>query len=759
MNLSFAELYERYRTNVTPEMVDVLAGQLHVGRDSLLGLGIGWKPNENAWIFPERDADGEIIGLVKRYWDGHKCCVKGSKRGLTYAAVQVTEGYVAARQQWQRVTADDPCPICGRSKWCGVDGNVDPPRFVRCMGEPDGAVYGPDKLGAYIHELIPGTFRKPARFTTPLAETDTPVLVVEGQSDCAAGMDLGFVVVGRPSAQGGSAMLAELLKGRSAAIIGEHDSGAGKTGMEQMFQALQAGCPAVTKLMPPAGIKDLRDWVRHGLTSDQLLQAIGGGDTEGDPDILEERSPLYVARQWLNSQLWADSPVHTIRHYKGEWFRWAGGSYRSMTGDHHREAVLRSELYQWLADKKCRDISGGKVVIQPYKPDKHRLSDIIDALLAYCLVGRTAPCWLDRKDAFDAASTLIFQNGILRFTDYIRNPAAVILQPTTPALFSTTIFPYAYDGTAECPLWHKFLNEIFDKDIERVKSLQEWFGYNMVADTTHEKFMLFVGRPASGKSTVLSTLQAVLGPSQYAISTFQDLCSEFGLSSLLGVKAILMPDAHVVAQNGAARALERIKNITGRDGTNVNRKNLSYLQRVQIGGRITIACNDLPELVDSAEAINRRMLLLHFPCSFEDKADPTLKDRLATEAVGIARWSLEGLRRLRKQGEFQEPKSSQEMRAEFRTSVSPLREFVEECCTLDRGWVYQHELYDVFKRWSKDHQVFTSRLGHNRFSRRLRNIFPALTRGQRSRGRVDNTRGTTYEGMELRTSAKQRYLL
>jgi hypothetical protein len=46
---------------------------------------VGWHPRERFWSFPERDAAGNVIGIMRRFEDGTKKRWKGSKAGLTYA--------------------------------------------------------------------------------------------------------------------------------------------------------------------------------------------------------------------------------------------------------------------------------------------------------------------------------------------------------------------------------------------------------------------------------------------------------------------------------------------------------------------------------------------------------------------------------------------------------------------------------------------------------------------------------------------------
>lgn len=745
MPSDFAELHALYCSNMYPAMVDVLAGQLNVSRKSLLQLGIGWKITDSCWTFPERDADGQIIGIVRRFWNDEKRSEEGSKRGLSYYATRTETGYNASRQTWKRVSEADPCPICGKPDWCGYD-DSDPVKFARCMRTSKGSVYE-DRGAGYIHELLPGSFKDPIKSGSPLPPSELPVIVVEGTTDVAAAMDLGFVAVGRPSAQGGLGQLVHLLHGRSAAIIGENDAGAGRKGMEKTFEALRGEIPEVIKVLPPSDVKDLRDWIhRYNLTQQDLLQAIEQGNRDSDSNLLESKAPLHIAELWLRTEQTVDG-IPILRKYNGEWFRYNGQHYEPLDPDAH----IRGRLYAFLKGKMLKKFSTkGECHTEPYETTRSKVTDIMDALNMNCPVFRDPPCWLDEREQPNPIDIVCFSNGILDVRTYAKAGGKLLLP--TPYLFSLVSVPYPFDPTAKCPLWLRFLDEIFDGDSARMALLQEWFGYNMVADTSQEKLMLFVGRPASGKSTTLEVLQAVLGHDQYAKSSFKHLCSDFGLQPLMGKLATIMPDAHVPRQVDATQALETIKSIVGRDGVTINRKYLPQLPNCVLPCRFTIAVNELPELPDHARSLERRLNLLHFPVTFEGREDRTLKDRLPQEAAGVAIWALQGLRRLRKQGEFTVPASSGPVLDEFRRFITPVAEFISECCEQGQYTTIKRQMFDAWKAWALDHGLRPGT--RSRFGQRFMAQLPTI-----KSVRLDGTtRPRAYVGIGLLPFAKEKYL-
>lgn len=88
-------------------------------------------------------------------------------------------------------------------------------------------------------------------------------LVVEGPTDAAAGVALGFYAIGRPSCTGGVREVAALCRRlgiRRLAVVADND-GPGIAGARTF--CAQVGLPVRLAVLPA---KDLREWVRYGAT-------------------------------------------------------------------------------------------------------------------------------------------------------------------------------------------------------------------------------------------------------------------------------------------------------------------------------------------------------------------------------------------------------------------------------------------------------------------------------------------------------------
>jgi hypothetical protein len=77
-----AALAARYQQELTRSALRKLARELGVTEDSLRALGTGWREEDESWTFPERDGQGEVIGILRRFSDGEKRAMAGGQRGI-----------------------------------------------------------------------------------------------------------------------------------------------------------------------------------------------------------------------------------------------------------------------------------------------------------------------------------------------------------------------------------------------------------------------------------------------------------------------------------------------------------------------------------------------------------------------------------------------------------------------------------------------------------------------------------------------------
>lgn len=581
----------------------------------------------------------------------------------------------------------------------------------------------------------------------PLPKTNKPILVVEGASDVLAAMDMGYVGVGRPSADGGGKFLSALLKGHDVIIVGENDDGAGVRGMEKMFQVLKSSCKSVRKVLPPAGKKDLRSWHPSGGEFEQWVSQYA--DTADTNRVIEEVNMLELAKRWVG-EVYAVRGTRLFHWLHGEWYRHNGTFYEPV-----EDKLLDGDLYEYFNQFDVIEKSGKDVKCKRLNPNSHFIRDVQHALGAAVYVkvpkGVFEPFRINSGEHIDVTRTIVFRNGLL-------DVDTGDLRPLTPDIFVTSTLPYDYDPKAQCRLWRGFVRDVFNGDHGCHDLLQEWFGYNMIASNHMQQMLFLFGVPGSGKSTTIDILATLLGEERICPLNIEDMTSQFGLEQLVGKYAAIITEDKAANRTDADKVLQKLKKITGQDMISVARK---YKEAVHVRffSRFTYAGNELPRFHDEPQAMMRRFLLLFFPNNYYERdggPDRTLGLRIKAEVQGIANWALEGLRRLLVNGKFTEPMPSQEHLQDFRELSSPLSAMISEHCELGDSpecWAPIEALYELHRAFYEEQGL--TPMGSALFKSRIKTVIPSLERARRT---VAGEQVYVYKGIRVKRNAERRYL-
>jgi P4 family phage/plasmid primase-like protien len=562
---------------------------------------------------------------------------------------------------------------------------------VICVTTATGAAK-PMKLG-YLHILDPARQKLQMQNYSVLLPSEHPVLVVEGASDVCAAYDLGFTAVGKPSAASKSQDLVELLSGHPVVILGENDAGAGKAGMETTFAQLRAKCPECTKLMPPAGVKDLRQWLAKGLTQAELLGYIKEmGSRSLSDGVLDNDEPLTVAGTWIKRHKTINGKLSFGIYRKG-YVGFNGKVYEELSDDQ-----VYGQLYRDMGGLAYLDGTGS---VKPYKLNCAKVRDILQACRGSCLIDRDPPSWLTPGDRPNPARLIVFRNGILNVDEYITGNYT--LHNPTPDYFTFSALPYDFDETLKSDLWYDTRYDIFEGDYDKLRLLAQWFGLNLVPDMSFQKLMMFKGLTGSGKGTIASTLQAMLGDNNCCITSFLSLSGAHGFYPLMGKLCAVVTDAVTSSSREEKAVLAKLLTVVGADAIIVNPKGKPHLPKVKLCCRFTFAMNDFPMFRDDSRSLERRTNILTFNNSYVGREDTTLRERLEKEASEgkLINYALQGLKDLYTNGEFTIPDESVVALASLRQLVSPVSHFAQYCIELDAEGpgVATDELYDLWKWW------------------------------------------------------------
>jgi putative DNA primase/helicase len=453
--------------------------------------------------------------------------------------------------------------------------------------------------------------------------------------------------------------------------------------------------------------------------------------------VLHPAAPLDSGREFIRRHH-TQGPLRTLLHQNDTFFQWQGSHYRETA-----EEEIRACLWQFLdtafmmKDEK----------LAPFNPNRARVANVLEAVAAEAQIptDRTAPVWLDGREAPDPGELIAFANGLLHL------PRRKLLSHT-PALFCMNALPFDYKPAAPQPeAWLDFLDTLWGEDGESIATLQETFGLFLTGETRHQKAFLLIGPKRSGKGTIARVLTHLLGQANVCGPTLNSIAQNFGMAPLIGKRLAVISDARLSGKADMQVIVERLLAVTGEDSLTVDRKfREPWTGRLQT--RFLVLTNEVPRLADSSGALASRFVTLILRNSFYGREDHKLTDKLLTEMPGILLWALAGWDRLAKRQHFVVPKASKDVQQEMEDLGSPIGAFLRERCIVEAGAAVACDaLYQAWLEWCREQA--REHVGTvQQFGQSLRAAVPGLDVKQH---RIPGgARDRRYEGIR-RKSAKE----
>ena len=461
-------------------------------------------------------------------------------------------------------------------------------------------------------------------------------------------------------------------------------------------------------------------------------------------EIILTPAPLENAQTFLESKFSSEEGIKLV-HYTDDFFSYQGTHYSEV-----EELTIRSELYKFLDKCKKQDRKGNLVAFAPTPASVSAALDGIKALTHLRNHANTRPpVWLDgySDNRPDASKLVSLKNGLFHLEDNI-------LLPHSLGLYTQNSLPFAYDPMAECPLWQKFLSDVWGLDEQSIDCLQEMFGYILSGDTSQQKFFNIIGPRRSGKGTINKILVALLGQYNTVAPQLEELCDTFGLQPWLGKLLASFTDARAPERNRSA-VVSQLLRIVGGDTITVNRKNKESWNGY-LPTRIVIYSNEVLQLTENSNALTGRMVVLKMTNSFYGKEDTGLSNKLMDELSGIFNWAMAGLRRrLERGGYFVQPDSGKELLETMEEMSNPLGTFVDQVMEYDSlGEVDKDAAFMCYKRWAVKHGLNPG----NDLSFKRRFLAATQDKGVVSSAiRIEGKRQHKYLGIKL-TERAQAYV-
>ncbi len=314
--------------------------------------------------------------------------------------------------------------------------------------------------------------------------------------------------------------------------------------------------------------------------------------------------------------------------------------------------------------------------------------------------------------------------------------------------------PVVFDANAKSEVWDRFLSDCTGGNKELKNFLQQAAGYSLYGDPREQVLFMVHGPGATGKSTFLAAVMAVLG--EYAktadFSTFlkkQNVsCGPSDdVASLAGARLV----SSIEVNNGQRLAEALVKQLTG--GDTIRARHLyrdSFEFKPQL--KLWLICNEPPVVSHDDDAIWRRLLRLPFEHVIPPaKRDKNLRAALTDSAQSgpaILKWLVDGCVDWFQNG-LRIPDCVRIATEVYKQESNPLADFVAECCVIaPTVYAKVSDMRIGYENWRKESGE-PEQLNRTQFIAAMRDM--GCTPGVREGARV-------WIGIALRDDDSQVYL-
>lgn len=249
----------------------------------------------------------------------------------------------------------------------------------------------------------------------------------------------------------------------------------------------------------------------------------------------------------------------------------------------------------------------------------------------------------------------------------------------------TKIAPVIFDREAKCPLWLKFVDEIFLGKKDLIDFMQKVVGYSMTSLTNEQSWYILYGSGRNGKSKFLETIIKNMGG--YALSCPSSTFIKKNNTAIPNDIARLKGSRIVTAiESNQNVELDEsiIKQFTGDDRITARFLNKEFFDFFPTF-KIFLATNHKPNIRGTDKGIWRRIKMIPFDLQItEEQEDKELGNKLKAEASGILNWMVEGFQKYKNEG-LAIPKDVVDATNLYKEEEDDLGQFIKEECTVGAG--------------------------------------------------------------------------
>lgn len=394
---------------------------------------------------------------------------------------------------------------------------------------------------------------------------------------------------------------------------------------------------------------------------------------------------LYNARRFAEM---FKNDLRWSRDYGG-WFIWNGKLWERDNNNAIRKFPvqvydeLKRQLEEWTGDNTSQELFARHVKSTGSEGKMNAMSN-------------TAQAFLGAQAAEFDAETELFN-----CTNGTYNLSTHEFQSHDPNDMLSKMSGVKYDYEAKCPMWFKFLDDIFIGNEDIIEFIQRAIGYSLTTSTKEHCMFIFYGTGANGKSRFIDTIVSMLG--DYALncpsSTFIKKQATGIPNDIARLKGARMVTAIESNQNVSLDEMV-IKQVTSEDKITARFLNKEFFDFVPTF-KVYFATNHKPNIHGTDNGIWRRIRMIPFEFRVtQQNEDKFLGEKLKKEMAGIFNWAIEGVKKWQRNG-LQTPQVILDATGTYQDEEDDIGNFIKDYCIEDpRGFIPSIEFKRRFKEVS-----------------------------------------------------------
>lgn len=308
-------------------------------------------------------------------------------------------------------------------------------------------------------------------------------------------------------------------------------------------------------------------------------------------------------------------------------------------------------------------------------------------------------------------------------------------RPFNPGDFITKRGPIEYDQEAKCPEWEAWIDLITQGDKDKARFLQQAFGSSLTGDTGEQCVFFLYGQGANGKTVLIETIRAIMGPyaenaapESFLAGNTRSIRSD--LAALRGARFVTTSEADTEVEISEGI----IKRITGGDPITAEYKfkdQFTFTPQFKLWWLM----NHKPEVKGMDHGFWRRIRLVHLGHVFQEgrRSWQTVRDEFVSkEGPGILAWLVRGCLYWQAHSLIRQPPPIiQEAIDEYKQEMNPLSDFLEVCEQGKDFYIRPQEAYNHYQLVASTRGGYA--LGPRKFYQKLQDLGfrPAKVNGDR----------------------------